>query len=64
MAWKVSAVAPMAFDHHDYGYGFNVVNERGRPLANFIYGDEANTNEAASAMQTVLAKAIFMKAAP
>jgi hypothetical protein len=29
MAWKVSAVAPMAFDHHDYGYGFNVVNERG-----------------------------------
>jgi hypothetical protein len=40
------------------------VNERGRPLANFIYGDEANANEAALAMQTVLAKAIFMKAAP
>ena len=30
-----SAVAPMAFDHRGYGYGFNVVNERGRPLAQF-----------------------------
>jgi hypothetical protein len=32
MAWKVSAVAPMAFDHHDYVYGFNVVNEGAVPL--------------------------------
>ena len=58
--WRVSEAAAMAFDHGDFGYGFNVINENGRygfnvinengrPIVTFVYDENDDAKEAAAA---------------
>ena len=47
----------MAFDHGDFGYGFNVINENGRPIVTFVYDENDDAKEAAAQVRAAVSKA-------
>ena len=55
--WKVGIVQPMT----DESYGFNVTNEKGRPLVLFSYASRAAAEAAATHAQEVVKAAVFVR---
>jgi hypothetical protein len=60
--WRVSEAAAMAFDHGDFGYGFNVINENGRPIVTFVYDENDDAKEAAAQVRAAVSKARVVQA--
>ncbi len=54
--WRVTETAAITF-HGEFGYGFNVVNEHGRPAVTFIYDESDDAKEAAAQIRAALGKA-------
>lgn len=59
MAWKVGSVQKMQ-DAMNFYDGFNIVDERSRPLISFGYGSEAEAHKAASLIREALANAKYV----
>jgi hypothetical protein len=53
----------MTFDHDDFGYGFNIINDRGRPIATFIYDEMDDAKNAAETVRGAVGKARMVRMA-
>ena len=60
MIWKVSVTMPMGLDD-GFGHGFNVTNERGRPVVSFAYRTRQEADAAATHVRSAVENAVSVK---
>jgi len=58
--WKVSVTMPMGLDD-GFGHGFNVTNERGRPVVSFAYRTRQEADAAATHVRSAVENAVSVK---
>jgi hypothetical protein len=58
--WKVSETMSMRLDD-GFGYGFNVTNERGRPVVSFAYRTQQEAGAAATHVRSAVENAASVK---
>ncbi len=59
--WKVTETAAMTFGRGNFGYGFNIVNEDGRPVVTFMYDEDDDATAAARQVSAALSKAWLVR---
>ena len=63
VVWKVSNAMEIDFGR-DTGYGFNITDENGRPLASFVYKTQQEAITAAIHARSLIENAVSVMGAP